>query len=642
MYIGAAYYPELWAESELEKDIERCRDLKINTLRVGEFAWGRMEPEEGRFELDWLEKVVDRLHGAGIFTVMCTPTCTPPRWLLNKYPETVQVSMADVRAEVSSRCHPCKTSPVMREKNRAIVTEMAKRFGKHPGIIGWQIDNELFPYDGGCYCVLCQKAFREYLKNKYETVEEINTKWGMARWSLDYSCFDDILPPRAHQWRHPSLRTEWRNFQCEQIYSYINEQADILHAYTSAPIGTDMMPNNTLGYYRANERLDVVQFNHYDTAEGLRHNLFSYDFLRPVKDRPFWVTETQVGWNGSEFAQNGYRPQGNCYVNTWLPVAMGAEMNLYWLYRAHPSGHELAHGALLSTCGRAYRVSEEVRAAAENMEKCADLLENSKVVSRVALHYSAVAENNFSSAPMLKQFNYRGVIENKFYEAFRHCNIDVIDTPHSLDGYRTVISPFLTTIDKDTRERIVDWVERGGTWIVGPMSDTMTDYTAKCTESPFFFLEKFAGVYTRYQKPVANEVFRARWTDGEALEISEYYDAFEPTDSKSLAEYVGDEYAGLSVITERAVGKGRVIMLGSVPSHKALRKLAGVEDIAEASDNVVLVERVGERNGIIALEIENTGGYAILDGVYNDLISGRQLSGRVELSPYEVLVLKRA
>lgn len=641
MYIGAAYYPELWAESELEKDIERCWEMKINTLRVGEFAWGKMEPQEGCFDLDWLSRVVDRLYEAGIYTVMCTPTCTPPRWLLNKYPETVQVSFNEVRDEVSSRCHPCKTSPIMREKNRLIVTELAKRFGNHKGIIGWQIDNELLNYGGGCYCDLCKQAFRKYLDNKYGSVEALNDRWGMARWSLEYKTFDDVLPPRQGQWRHPSLRTEWRNFQCEQIFSYINEQADILHQYTTAPIGTDMMPTNVLSYYRATEKLDVVQFNHYDAADKIHHTLFSYDFLRPIKNRPFWVTETQVGWNGSEYAENGYRPVGNCYINTWLPIAKGGEMNLYWLFRTHPQGHEIAHGALFSSCGRPYRVSEEARQAAEHIERCRDFLDNSKVCADVAIHYSSVAENNFSSAPILKGMNYRVMVETKFYSAFRHCNIDVIDTPHGLEGYKTVISPFLTTIDDDTKNRIVKWVENGGTWIVGPMSDIMTDYSCKSTDAPFFFLEELAGVYTKYQKPIANSVFKARWNDGEAMEISEYYDAFETTDSRSLAQYSGDEFDGLSVVTERHIGKGRVIMLGSVPSHKDLRKLTDIKNIAEASDNVVLIERSGDMSGIIALEIDNRAGYVVLDGQYVDIISGVVYNGRAELTPYSVLVLKR-
>lgn len=641
MYIGAAYYPELWDESEIEKDIERCRKYGLNTLRIGEFAWSRMEPEEGRFDLDWLENVIDRLWKAGISTVLCTPTCTPPRWMLNKYEEMRQMLPDGKREAVSSRRHPCMTSPVMKEKSRAVVTAMGERFGKHPGVIGWQIDNELFVHKKGCYCPHCVAAFHRFLQQEYGTVQALNDRWGMHRWSLEYTSFGDVEPPKPDEWIHPSLNTMWRRFQHGQICTFIDEQAEILHRYTAAPVGTDMMPNNTLSYYRATKKLDVVEYNHYDTVEKLPATTFFYDFARPIKDRPFWVTETQVGWNGSEYAACGYRPQGNCYANTWLPIAHGAEMNLYWLYRAHPNGHELAHGAVFSSCGRPYRVSEEVRKAASEFAVCEEFLKNSRVRSDVALHFSTVSEHNFTSAQMLQDFNYVHTLRSAYHSAFRHHNIDLIDTDHVLDSYRVVISPFLTTVEGDFRKKIVNWVKEGGTWIVGPMSDIMTADTVKYTAAPFSFLEEFAGVYTKYQKPIANTVFRAAWNDGTELGISTCYDAFEPAGSTPLATYQGDEFDGLAVITEKTVGKGRVILVGSVLTADALLRLVNEPPIAKATPNIDLTARTGARLGIIAAEVENTPGTLELDGTYRDLVHGQILSGNVALDPYEVLVLEK-
>ncbi len=641
VYVGAAYYPELWDESEVDKDICRCKELHINTLRIGEFAWSKMEPREKEFHFDWLHRVVDKLYAAGISTVLCTPTCTPPRWLMRKYPETRMVGNDGVRTEVSSRCHPCKTSEIMREKNRLIVTEMAKAFGAHPGVIGWQIDNEIFPYGDGCYCPQCIGAFRKYLENKYGTIASLNRAWGMDRWSLDYDSFDDIQPPYPKEWKHPSLRAAWWRFQCEQIYSYVAEQAQILHAHTTAPVGTDMMVHNRLSYYRTNDCLDVVQFNHYNTAADLPKTAFSYDFLRPIKDRPFWVTETQVGWNGSEVAESGYRPQGNCYVNTWLPIAKGAEMNLYWLYRAHRSGHELAHGALLSTAARPYRVSEEVTKAATEFGRCADWLSATSVKSKIAIHYSATAAQNFEYAPMLKNFDYRTAVADWFYDAFRHYNVDVIDTPHDLDEYDVILSPFLSTVDENgLKERMTAWVQNGGTWIVGPMSDIMDADISKYTDRPFSFLEEFAGVYTKYQLPLKNDVLKATWRDGTECAVSEYFDAYVTADSESLAKYAGSEFDGLSVITRRNVGKGCVILLGSVPSHKDLRKLVPLPPIAEASGSVTLVRRSGKDGGIIALETENKEGYIVCKGKYKDLLTEKTVCGKVGVNPHQVLVLR--
>ena len=204
-----------------------------------------------------------------------------------------------------------------------------------------------------------------------------------------------------------------------------------------------------------------------------------------------------------------------------------------------------------------------------------------------------------------------------------------------------LISPFTATIDEDTKERIRRFVEEGGTWIVGPMSDMMTDYTARPTYAPYYFLEEMAGVYTKYQKPVGNDVFKAKWNDGGELGISLCYDAYEPRNCKSLAEYDGDEFGGLSVVTERQVGKGKVILVGSMLSADGWQKLVGIKPICEASDNVRVVERGGDRQGIIIMDVDNASGYAVLDGRYRVLPSGDQVTGRIEIKPYEVIVLER-
>lgn len=641
IYIGAAYYPELWDESELGKDIARCKDLGINVLRVGEFAWGKMEPKEGEFHFDWLKKIVDELYKNDIYTLMCTPSATPPRWLLNKYAETRMVMHDLIRADVSSRCHTCKTSPVMRGKNALIVTEMAKAFSGCKGIIGWQIDNEIYPYNEGCFCEKCKSAFRAYLKDKFGTVENLNKKWGMQRWSLCYEDFDDIEPPYPRQWKHPSLRKAWRDFQYRQVKTYVDEQADVLHKYGCKNVGTDMMSHNSMSYNKINEKLDVVQYNHYNPASELADTAFGYDFLRCVKDKPFWVTETQVGWNGSECAECGYRPEGNCYVNTMLPIAKGAQMNLYWLFRTHPNGHELAHGALFSPAGRMYRVTEEVKRAVDDLTKCEEFLANTKICSKIALSYSSTALNDFESAPILKDFNYRNTLIKRYYSAFKHYNVDVIDTQHALDGYEVLISPFLATADENGfKERVTEWVKEGGTWIVGPMSDVMDSNVSRYTAAPYSFVEELAGVYVKYQKPVDNDVFKAQWTNDGDCKVSMCYDAFECNEGTvSLAHYVNGEFAPFSVITERKVGKGKVILVGSVISHGDLLRLVDKNPIAEASENVILTERCGEQRGIIAVETDYKKGYVVLKGEYTDLISGKKLSGRTEIQPYEVLVL---
>ena len=651
LYLGAAYYPELWAESEIDADIARCKEIGINVLRIGEFAWGKIEPAEGEFHTEWLKRVIEKLHAAEIDTVLCTPTATPPRWLYQKYPETLRVEQSGKRSRVASRCHTCKTSEIMRQKNALVTKKLAEAFANTEGVIGWQLDNEIFPYGGGCFCEQCKKAFREHLHEKFRLVDRLNAAWGMDRWSLSYNDFSEIEPPYDTDWNHPSLQKAWLDFQCEQICSYLDEQAEILHKHGIRIVGTDMMPNNTLSYYKVAKNLDVVQFNHYDRAIDLPYTTFSYDFLRCVKDKPFWVTETQAGWNGAVETWFGYRPQKNCYINTLLPFFKGAEMNMYWLFRAQRSGHEVAHGALYSSAGRVYRVTEEIKVASNDLEKCKEFLSAAKIKSRVALHYSSEAANMFSFAPILEKFNYRETLRKKYYAALRHYNVDVIDLPHDLTGYAVLISPFVATLDEETADKISAWVQDGGVWIVGPMSDIFDENMSRFTYSPYGILEKIAGVYTTDCNPVGNEITSATWINGkyagEQLPLSDCYDSYVLCDgTEGIAKYEDREEF---VITRRKLGKGKIILVGSVIGGEDLRKLleseAGVLPLAEASDNVILTEYFAENGtkqvGFSAVETENKEGFIDLDGEYINLMNGRTAQGRVFLQPYEAAMFKK-
>ncbi|MBQ9121369.1 MAG: beta-galactosidase trimerization domain-containing protein, partial [Clostridia bacterium] len=296
---------------------------------------------------------------------------------------------------------------------------------------------------------------------------------------------------------------------------------------------------------------------------------------------------------------------------------------------------------VLSSAGRPYRISEEIKWASDDLAKCSDFLNGSRANSRIALHYSSNSFNVFRFAPIRENLDYRSTLIDEFYSKLRHHNPDVIDTGHTLDGYDVVISPFLAYAQENNlKERVLAWVEQGGRWIVGPMTDIMDENAAKYTTAPFSYLEEAAGVYTKYQNPLPCEDLAAKWADGSACGVSFYADAFEVKDAEVLATYTDCEFDGLAAITRRKVGKGEIILLGAVPDKEALLRLIGKAPVAVASDNVSLVQRHGEENGIIALEMEHKDGYVELNKPYYDILGERTVSGRVELKPYQALFLR--
>ena len=650
-YLGAAYYPELWDKAEIDKDIKIMREYGLNCMRVGEFAWSTMEKTEGVFDFSLFGYVVDKLYENGIYTIMCTPSCTPPRWFFKKYPEALRVvtnNNTKERQVHRARVHTCKSNLDARRLNARIAEEMAKYFGNHPGIIGWQIDNELFPYDGGCYCPSCARGFREYLQKKYKTIENLNKSWGTYRWSLDYNSFDEIDPPHNYHWENPSRFIEWAKFQCELIYTYTWEQAEAIRKYSNAPIGTDMMTNNYLSYRDMNKKLDIVQYNHYESVEALPRNMFVFDFLRNVKERPFWVTETLIGWNGGYCACN-YHDIKSSYMNTISPFCKGGEMNLFWLFRTHPNGHELGHGAVVNSAGRPHNASNAIKIASEHITKAKSFLENSDIKAKIALTYSTTAVKTFKHATLICDFdkNYREKLIDTFYAPLKHYNVDVIETDHELEGYDVLLSPLMSNATEcGFKERVIEWIKNGGTWIVGPLTDIMTEDGSKYTKAPYSFLEELCGVHTKYTVPFddqVNDYIKASFVDnGQNIKTSINHDAFETVDSEALAIYSGgDDYDGLAAIARRKVGKGQVIILGTGIDAEAMVKLIDRAPICEASDNIYLTERSGEECGIIALELGGEEGYVVLDGEYYDILNEKTVSGKVTIAPFEALFLKK-
>ncbi len=472
-FLGTAYYPEDWDEKEMLCDIAKMKEAGIKAARIGEFAWRKMEPARGKFDFSWLHKVVDTLADNGIKTVMGTPTATPPVWLLREHPEAAVLESDQVRINHGGRRHCCSNVPAYLEASDDIVAAMAKEFGDDPNIIGWQIDNEIYAWGDGCCCEYCVKGFRRYLAEKYGTVEELNRRWNLNLFSQGYDSFEDI-PPAVRAWHNPHIRLEWLLFHQNSHIAFIDRQAEILKRYTSAPISTDMMPVNGLDYEKATENLDLVMFNHYNTADNLGNVMFWFDYIRTLKKKPFWNTETATCWNGSVSIDQVMKPEGFCRLNSWLPVALGAESNMYWLFRQHWAGHELLHGALLYPSGKPFHIFGEVQKTAEEYEKASAFISGTKVIAETAIHFTSLNWNLFETQPIVSDFRYCERLINDFYLPVTSAGIrpDVIGAKKDLSSYKLLFSPLMMTLeDGDLAQRLEEWISGGGVWVAGPMCD---------------------------------------------------------------------------------------------------------------------------------------------------------------------------
>lgn len=652
-YLGVAYYPEDWPDDQIPFDIAKMKEAGINVARVGEFAWRKMEPKPGQYDFAWLHHVVNCLGEAGIAVVLGTPTATPPRWFTLAHPDSLRETQVGVRVNHGGRRHCCSNHPAYLKACAAIVEAMAREFAEDPYVIGWQCDNEIYEGGDGCLCVHCQQRFKELLRKQYGTVENLNDAWNLNLFSQAYDSFDD-LPLPVNAWVNPHHRLEWRTAQNEAHIDLIRMQADILHRYVSVPVGTDTMPFGAMDYREMNRTLDVVQFNHYNIPKNVQNVCFWYDFLRTLKPHPFWNTETATCWNGGTSVDQSIKPENYCRLNSWLPLALGGEANMYWLWRTHWAGHELTHGSVLDSSGRPQHIWGEVQQTAADFERAASFLSETRVEAKTALHFTTRNWNLWATQPLFKDSNYMATMYDLFYRPLLDLGIrvDGADSVQPLDDYRLLISPMMMTLDEnDLPQRIRSWVENGGVWLVGPMSDIRTNIGTKYPNRPFGILEDMIGESWLYGIPDAEHRIRTAWNDGTAFTGDHFYQVFEtPKNAETLVRIT----EGHSTLKDKAVvfhqpyGKGHIIVLGTFPSTEDIHRiyayaleLAGLDHTATPDGNLVVVPRRGAtRNGLILAEYANQGGRYRLDRPMVDLLTGRICAGEIRVQPYEVLVLE--
>ena len=652
-FLGTAYYPEDWDESQLPYDITMMKQAGITCARIAEFAWRAMEPRPGEYDFGWLHRVVDALRDAGIAVVMGTPTATPPVWFWRAHPEAATLGGNGVRNIHGGRRHFCSNNPDYIRACRAIVEKLGEEFGQDPAVIGWQIDNEIYHGgDASCVCPDCVRRFHDRLRREYGSVDEVNRRWNLNLFSQAYEDIEEIPAP-VNAWHNPHIQYEWVMAHEEADVDFITMQADILRKYTTAPIGTDMMPFLGIDYEAMNEKLDVVQFNHYDPEGNLDHPVLWFDMLRTLKETPFWNTETAPQWPGSTHAAWPMPGEGFCRVNSWLPVALGGDANMYWLWRQHWAGHELLHGHVLSPEGRPSHVFGEIRQTSDDFSKASEFLSGTKPQTDVAMHFTSKSWKLFQFQPVFYGHSYEGDV--KYINTVLHrlgTDPDVVGARHTLDGYKVVVSPELFSLeDGALTTRLRAFVEGGGTWVAGPLTDVRNSIGAHYTDRAMGMIEEMTGIRLDYSICNDNKHLKTAFADGTPAAPWTWVECYTlPAGAEALITVTEGHSAliGKAVCARIPVGKGQVILCGMMADEAVMKKLlAPVLDAAgvvryQTTGALTVVRRAGQgMEGLVLAEIAGRGASIDLAEPMTDLLTGRTVSGHTDVQPYEVMVLKK-
>ncbi|MEO0943508.1 MAG: beta-galactosidase [Pseudomonadota bacterium] len=495
--LGTCYYPEHWPREIWEEDARRMAELGLTWVRIGEFAWSRLEPSEGDYRFDWLDDAIAVLQAAGLKVVLGTPTATPPRWMLDKLPDMLAVDVEGRERRFGSRRHYCFSHEGYKAECVRIVTAMAKRYGTT--VAAWQTDNEYGCHDTTySYSAAAEAAFQRWLARRYNDVSVLNDAWGNVFWSMEYDSFDRIgLPNLTVTEANPAHWQAFRRFSSDQVVAFNRAQVDAIRAHSDAPIAHNYMGRVTdFDHYDVGANMEIASWDSYplgfledrapvDEARRLVYarqgdpdfQAFHHDLYRAVGEGRWWVMEQQPGpVNWAPF--NPEPAPGMVRLWTWEAFAHGAEAVCYFRWRQAPMAQEQMHAGLLRPDSvEAPAHAEAAKVAAE----IADAPISEMTQAPVALVFDYATEWAWTVQPHGAGLSFFGLVFET-YRALRKLGLSVDIIPpkaEALEGYRLVLAPGLMIADPEFKQALANC---GAETLLGPRFGART--ADMCTPVP--------------------------------------------------------------------------------------------------------------------------------------------------------------
>lgn len=656
---GGDYNPDQWLKYPeiLEEDIRLMKEAKVNCVSLGIFAWAQLEPEEGVYDFAWMDQVIERLWSAGIRVDLATPSGARPAWLAQKYPEVLRVDEYFRRHHFGGRHNHCPSSPVYREKVRAIDTALAERYAKHPAVILWHISNE---YSGDCRCPLCQEKWRAFLKERYGTLEALNDHWWTGFWSMRYTDWSQVESPSPiGQDANPAMWVDWRRFSTKQCKDFILMEKEALHSVDpSVPVTVNLMQRFwDYDYFDLAEAVDVVSWDSYpawgsDDLRAASEHAMTHDLMRSLKDRPFLLMESTpslVNWH----SVNKIKRPGMHLLSSMLPLAHGAQSVMYFQWRKGRGGAEMFHGAVVGHDGTdRTRTFREVREVGEVLEKLAPLYADPARDAKVcilfdyenwwALDYAQMGRKGAMHYDETVNAHFRAFWEQGVAVDFKDCAHFDPDTP-----YRLVVAPMLLMLRAGIVEKLRAFTERGGTLVMTYCGGVIAeDGLAFPGETPHG-LTDVLGIRTEELDTLYDgEANHMTW-DGKRFSLTELCELIAADGADVLARYEDDYTEGTPCLTRHAFGSGSAYYLAAQPEegflHAFFRGLADALDIPRALPDRLPKGVVAQKRGE-AVFLQNYTGYeqqVSLPEPMTDLLTGEKTGEVLTLRPRGAAVLVR-
>ncbi len=492
MQLGVCYYPEHWSETMWAEDAAEMKSLGLSLVRIGEFSWNKLEPKEGTFDFSWLDKVINVLDKAGLKVILGTPSATPPRWVLDKFPDLLAYDEQSQPRGFGSRRHYCFSHKGYKLLSGQMASRLAKRYGDHSALYAWQVDNEYGCHDTiRSYSPLAKIAFQNWLSEKYKSITELNRRWGNVFWSMEYDDFGQIdLPNLTVTEPNPSHKMDFYRFSSDQVISWNQVQLKAIRSHSDRPIFHNYMGRITeFDHFKLGEPMEIATWDSYplgfledrsDRSESFKHKYqytgdpdfqaFHHDLYRGVGKGRWGIMEQQPGpvnWAP-------YNPEpapGMVRIWTLEAMAHGAEFVAYFRWRQLPFAQEQMHSALKRSDNRPSEVLKEIHLLRKDINKYSSV---QKREAPVALIFDYESQWAWEVQPQGKDFDYFRLVYD-LYCCLRKLGLDIDILPPNgklLNNYSLILIPGLFSISDELSQALSSYK---GELLLGPRTDTKTE-----------------------------------------------------------------------------------------------------------------------------------------------------------------------
>jgi len=668
-WFGGDYNPEQWPEAVWDEDVDLMRRAGVNLVTVGVFAWALLEPEEGRYEFGWLDSVLDLLHENGVKVDLATATAAPPPWLSHRYPESLPITAEGVRLSPGSRQGYCPSSPAYRRAARQLTRKIAERYGSHPAVVMWHINNEYGCHVSRCYCDESAAAFRRWLQVKYGTIDALNTAWGTAFWSQSYGSFEQILPPRATPaFPNPTQSLDFDRFSSDELLAcFLDEKAVLRELTPEIPVTTNFMGTfRNLDYWAWAPHVDVISDDLYpDPADpdAARGSAMARDLMRSLGRGKPWLLMEQSTSAVNMRPVNVPKARGQMRALSYQALARGADGILFFQWRQSAAGAEKFHSAMVPHAGTDTRIWREVERLGSELASLGSVL-GTRTRAHAAVVFDWDSRWAIEQAGLPTTSSYLALAAH-WHAALTEAGLTVDLAPgdEDLTGYPIVIAPSLFVLT-DAQAAAIDAAAAAGSTVLVTSQTGIVDQNLRVRLGGYLgdlqttlgvWIEEFwplGGAWARPGAiPVAPEstiaptvAVRGEVFGAQAVRGHEWSESVHVRDASVRAVFEGGPLSGWPALTRKARGAGAAWYLATRLGRDDTAKL--VAELIAESGLAVPTRVVGGEHGFVetvqrgeALFVINHGASAVTlvqEGI--DLLSGADALG-MTLEPQGVAVI---